>query len=89
MAKLSPAERARQAQSSAKSASSLGPRLKKTSKPRMSKRVKKSVDAQALSSQGAQQIQVWFDRIFRAQSVEFYRLLGVTLFLVAFGVVMV
>jgi cell division protein FtsW len=32
---------------------------------------------------------VLFDRVFRAQSVEFYRLLGVTLFLVAFGVVMV
>lgn len=31
----------------------------------------------------------FFDRAFKAQSIEFYRLLGVTLFLVAFGVVMV
>lgn len=31
----------------------------------------------------------WFDQIFRAQSIHFYRLLGVTLFLVIFGVVMV
>ncbi len=31
----------------------------------------------------------WFDKVFRAQSIHFYRLLGVTLFLVTFGVVMV
>lgn len=35
------------------------------------------------------QFQVFFDRAFRAQSIHFYRLLGVTLFLVAFGMVMV
>ena len=32
---------------------------------------------------------VVFDRVFRAQSIQFYQLLGVTLFLVGFGVVMV
>lgn len=31
----------------------------------------------------------WFDRTFRAQSIYFYRLLGITLFLVLFGLVMV
>jgi cell division protein FtsW len=31
----------------------------------------------------------FFDRVFKAQSIEFYRLLGITLFLVAFGLVMV
>ena len=56
---------------------------------RAKKNTKKSVNAQKLTSQGAQHFQIWFDRIFRAQSVEFYRLLGVTLFLVAFGVIMV
>lgn len=34
-------------------------------------------------------LQTVFDRVFRSQSIHFYRLLGVTLFLVAFGVVMV
>lgn len=32
---------------------------------------------------------VWFNQVFRAQSIYFYRLLGVTLFLVAFGLIMV
>ena len=34
-------------------------------------------------------LQTIFDRVFRAQSIHFYRLLGVTLFLVGFGVIMV
>lgn len=34
-------------------------------------------------------LKAFFDRVFKAQSIEFYRLLGITLFLVAFGLVMV
>jgi cell division protein FtsW len=41
-----------------------------------------------LAESGAQ-IQVLFGRIFKAQSIYFYQLLGVTLFLVGFGLVMV
>ena len=80
MTRLSPAERARQA----KPAKAMQSRTRQT-RPRPAK----GVTAQGFSQQGAKQLQVLFDRIFRAQSVEFYRLLGVTLFLVAFGVVMV
>lgn len=83
MTRLSPAERARQNQaSSKKTAKKIGSRTKRGG-------LQKTKTAQQLSSQGAQQLQLWFDRVFKAQSVEFYRLLGVTLFLVAFGVVMV
>jgi cell division protein FtsW len=91
MARLSPAERARQAQASMKVGRSPKSSIRntKTSTRSNVKLQKPKVNAQALSSQGAQQLQAWFDRIFRAQSVEFYRLLGVTLFLVAFGVIMV
>lgn len=91
MSRLSPAERARQAQMSATTGKRTIPVAKKTkTSVRSNRRIQKpKISAQALSSQGAQQFQVWFDRIFRAQSVEFYRLLGVTLFLVAFGVIMV
>ncbi len=91
MSRLSPAERARQAQMSASTGKRTSPVAKKTkTSVRSNQRIQKpKISAQALSTQGAQQFQVWFDRIFRAQSVEFYRLLGVTLFLVAFGVIMV
>ena len=41
-----------------------------------------------LADSGAQ-LQELFGRIFRAQSIYFYQLLGVTVFLVAFGLVMV
>lgn len=41
------------------------------------------------SDTGAALWKIWFNRIFKAQSIHFYRLLGVTLFLVIFGVVMV
>lgn len=41
-----------------------------------------------LSDSGAQ-LQVLFGRIFRAQSIYFYQLLGITIFLVVFGLVMV
>ena len=74
MTKLSPAERNRQ-------------QARKPVKKLRSRNL--SSNAQAISAKNAQRLQVWFDRIFRAQSVEFYRLLGVTLFLVAFGVIMV
>jgi len=47
------------------------------------------LNAKALASSNAARVQSFFDRVFRAQSIHFYRLLGVTLFLVAFGVVMV
>ncbi len=40
-------------------------------------------------SQTTSQLQVLFGRIFKAQSIYFYQLLGVTLFLVVFGLVMV
>ncbi|WP_296631548.1 putative peptidoglycan glycosyltransferase FtsW [Rhodoluna sp.] len=45
--------------------------------------------AAKLSGQGAVRVQHWFDKIFKAQSIHFYQLLGVTLFLVIFGVIMV
>ena len=75
MTRLSPAERARQA------------------KPKVGRQAKANrpskVDARAVSMRGAERLQVLFDRVFKAQSIYFYRLLGVTLFLVTFGVVMV
>lgn len=80
MTRLSPAERARQAKPA---------KSKQTTTKQNRPNQAKGVSAQVFSQQGAKQLQVLFDRIFRAQSVEFYRLLGVTLFLVAFGVVMV
>lgn len=45
--------------------------------------------ARAIATTGAARFQVFFDRAFKSQSIHFYRLLGITLFLVAFGVVMV
>jgi cell division protein FtsW len=81
MTRLSPAERARQANQGK-------PAKLKASKPKSVKQ-RPARSAQDFSAQSAQRVQVLFDKIFRAQSVEFYRLLGVTLFLVAFGVVMV
>ncbi|CAB4554660.1 MAG: putative lipid II flippase FtsW [Actinobacteria bacterium] len=75
MTRLSPAERARQSKSKP------GRQVKKT---RATK-----IDARNVSRQGAERLQVLFDRVFKAQSIYFYRLLGVTLFLVIFGVVMV
>ncbi len=91
MTRLSPAERARQASlgKAAKSKSGAGiSRVSRDAKPKAVKQ-RPTRSAQDFSAQSAQQLQVLFDKIFRAQSVEFYRLLGVTLFLVAFGVVMV
>lgn len=79
MTRLSPAERARQTKT-------VSP---KTKGKLTQRRPTKTASAQQFSQQSAQQLGVLFDRVFRAQSVEFYRLLGVTLFLVAFGVVMV
>ena len=79
MTRLSPAERARQAKTV----------IPKTKGKLIQRRPAKTASAQQFSQQSAQQLSVLFDRVFRAQSVEFYRLLGVTLFLVAFGVVMV
>ena len=92
MTRLSPAERARQAKASG-AKTKAKPSRARSAKSAPVKRVKKLSarvgSAQSLSAQGSQQLRVLFDQIFRAQSVEFYRLLGVTLFLVAFGVVMV
>ena len=91
MTRLSPAERARQANQgkvtklNARAGSS---RVSRAAKPKSVKQ-RPVRSASNFSAQSAQQLQVLFDKIFRAQSVEFYRLLGVTLFLVAFGVVMV
>lgn len=88
MTRLSPAERARRENVSrlgvAKQAK-VKPAKQSPARPKQ----QKGVSAQEFSQQSAKQLQTLFDRIFRAQSVEFYRLLGVTLFLVAFGVVMV
>ena len=75
MTRLSPAERARQTKSNP------GRKIKKTRSTK--------IDAKNVSRQGAEKLQVLFDRVFKAQSIYFYRLLGVTLFLVIFGVVMV
>jgi cell division protein FtsW len=91
MTRLSPAERARQAsQGKATKSKSVvgGSRIARSAKLKAVKQ-RPTRSAQDFSAQSAQQLQVLFDKIFRAQSVEFYRLLGVTLFLVAFGVVMV
>lgn len=79
MTRLSPAERARLSKKPASKAKV------KQKTPKISK----ANSAQSLSRQTSQQLGLFVDRAFRAQSVEFYRLLGVTLFLVAFGVVMV
>lgn len=49
----------------------------------------KSSRPQHLASSGLTSLKVFFDRAFKAQSIHFYRLLGVTLFLAAFGVIMV
>ena len=91
MARPSPAERARQAQGASRISRATSPasRQSKISERKVVKATKSKVNPQDLSAQGAQQLRIWFDRIFKAQSVEFYRLLGVTLFLVAFGVIMV
>ena len=83
MTRLSPAERARQAARTQPSA-----KLGKAVKPKAPRQARNK-SATLVSSNTTQQLRIIFDRAFRAQSVEFYRLLGVTLFLVAFGVVMV
>jgi cell division protein FtsW len=83
MTRLSPAERARQAARTQPSA-----KLGKAVKAKAPRKAR-SKSATLVSSNTSQQLRIIFDRAFRAQSVEFYRLLGVTLFLVAFGVVMV
>ena len=96
MSRLSPAERARlnqtgKGQVGKSTASKLRSSKSKPAVRRQSQTAPKGlkIGAQSISQQGSKQLQVWFDRVFRAQSVEFYRLLGVTLFLVAFGVIMV
>lgn len=90
MTRLSPAERARLANQGkvTKSKPGAGSRASRASRPKSIKQ-RPARSAQDFSSQSAQKFRIIFDKIFRAQSVEFYRLLGVTLFLVAFGVVMV
>lgn len=49
----------------------------------------RTTSSRALASSGIAGFKVFYDRAFKAQSIHFYRLLGVTLFLVAFGMVMV
>ena len=48
-----------------------------------------SSSAKQVSSRTLVNLQTIFDRVFKAQSIHFYRLLGVALFLVGFGVIMV
>ena len=49
----------------------------------------RSPKLQNITQSGKDRARVWFDRTFRAQSIYFYRLLGVTIFLALFGLVMV
>jgi len=49
----------------------------------------RSQNAKQKANQTLRTVQIVFDRVFKAQSIHFYRLLGVTLFLVGFGVIMV
>jgi len=63
-----------------KSSKAVSPR--KTVKNRKQSIPKRSIPITAISK-------AFFERVFKAQSIEFYRLLGITLFLVAFGLVMV
>ena len=79
--RLSPAERAR--------LSATPINIKSKSKTQSKPRSSVKLSAAKISSQGASKFQHWFDRIFKAQSIHFYQLLGVTLFLVMFGVIMV
>lgn len=44
---------------------------------------------ETLTQNSKERALVWFDRTFRAQSIYFYRLLGITIFLALFGLVMV
>jgi cell division protein FtsW len=57
-------------------------RVRAASTRRVSKTRRPAIPLAAISK-------AFFDRVFKAQSIEFYRLLGITLFLVAFGLVMV
>lgn len=57
-------------------------RVRAASTKRVSKTKRPAIPIAAISK-------AFFDRVFKAQSIEFYRLLGITLFLVAFGLVMV
>lgn len=57
-------------------------RVRVASARRVSKTRRPAIPIAAISK-------AFFDRVFKAQSIEFYRLLGITLFLVAFGLVMV
>jgi len=57
-------------------------RVRVASTRRVSKTRRPAIPIAAISK-------AFFDRVFKAQSIEFYRLLGITLFLVAFGLVMV
>ncbi|MEY4980861.1 MAG: hypothetical protein RL174_199 [Actinomycetota bacterium] len=48
-----------------------------------------NASVEALAKVGQAKLSAWFDRTFRAQSIYFYRLLGITIFLALFGLVMV
>jgi cell division protein FtsW len=77
MTRLSPAQRARAA----------APKTK--TKARTKQKVNLTRSASGIRSAAAAATRAFFDRVFKAQSMHFYRLAGVTLFLVAFGLIMV
>ena len=60
-----------------------------TSAKRGAPKNNRSPNARLTASQTAITARRIFDRVFKSQSIHFYRLLGVTLFLVGFGVIMV
>jgi cell division protein FtsW len=84
--RLSPAERARQATAKSKPQRALPQR---GGQKQAKKTVSRAPNFRDVAAGGGAKFQVFFDRAFKAQSIHFYRLLGVTLFLVAFGMVMV
>ena len=86
MTRLSPAERARQATAKSKPQRALPQR---GGQKQAKKTVSRAPNFRDVAAGGGAKFQVFFDRAFKAQSIHFYRLLGVTLFLVAFGMVMV
>lgn len=91
MTRLSPAERARQATARPKPKSAMPQRggQQRGGQQRAKATVGRGPNLRNVAAGGGAKFQVFFDRAFKAQSIHFYRLLGVTLFLVAFGMVMV
>jgi hypothetical protein len=66
------------------------PRSSRQPAPRSSRQpASRNTRLAATTQAGRERFAIWFNRVFKSQSIYFYRLLGVTLFLVAFGLVMV